>query len=110
MGEILKIELERLKLKHACIGDVRSIGLFASIEMVKNKKTKEPLVPYNAAGKAAKIAKEISDRLMAKGLYTLVRWMFLSIAPPLSIKEDELRQGLKIIDDVLDFVDTLTEN
>jgi taurine--2-oxoglutarate transaminase len=110
MGNILSVELERLKLKHACIGDVRSIGLFASIELVKNKKTKEPLVPYNAAGKAGKIAKEISDRLMAKGLYTLVRWMFLSIAPPLSIKEDELRQGLKIIDDVLDFVDTLTEN
>ena len=82
----------------------------AGFEMVKNKKTKEPLVPYNAAGQAAKVAKEISDRLMAKGLYTLVRWMFLSIAPPLSIKEDELRQGLKIIDDVLDFVDTLTEN
>jgi taurine--2-oxoglutarate transaminase len=109
MGEILKGELETLKSKHACIGDVRSIGLFASIEMVKNKKTKEPLVPYNAAGKAGKPAKEISDRLMSKGLYTLVRWMFLSIAPPLSIKEDELRQGLNIIDEVLDFVDTLTE-
>jgi len=76
---------------------------------VKNKNTKAPLVPYNAAGQAARIAKEISDRLMSKGLYTLVRWMFLSIAPPLSIKEDELRQGLKIIDDVLDFVDTLTD-
>ena len=77
--------------------------------MVKNKKTKEPIVPYNAAGKDGKTAKEISDRLMSKGLYTLVRWMFLSIAPPLSIKEEELRQGLNIIDEVLDFVDTLTE-
>jgi len=109
MGEILNGELQRLKSKHACIGDVRSIGLFASIELVKNKKTKEPLVPYNAAGKAGKISKEISERLMSKGLYTLVRWMFLSIAPPLSIQEEQLRQGLKIIDEVLDFVDTLTD-
>ena len=61
MGEILKVELERLKLKHACIGDVRSIGLFASIEMVKNKKTKEPLVPYNAAGQAAKVANRLKE-------------------------------------------------
>jgi taurine--2-oxoglutarate transaminase len=110
MGEILKSELQKLKEKHACVGDVRSIGLFASIELVKNKKTKEPLVPYNATGEAAKIAKEISARLMSKGLFTLVRWMFLSIAPPLPIKEDQLRQGLRIIDEVLDFVDTLTES
>jgi taurine--2-oxoglutarate transaminase len=110
MGEILKSELQKLKEKHICVGDVRSIGLFASIELVKNKKTKEPLAPYNATGEAAKIAKEISARLMSKGLFTLVRWMFLSIAPPLSIKEDQLRQGLRIIDEVLDFVDTLTES
>jgi len=110
MGEVLKSELEKLKSKHACVGDVRCLGLFASIEMVKNKKTKEPLVPYNAAGKAGRIAKEISGRLMSQGLYTLVRWMFLSIAPPLTIGEEQLRQGLAIIDDVLDFVDTLTEN
>ena len=110
MGEILIQELEKLKLKHACVGDVRSLGLFASIEMVKNKKTKEPLVPYNAAGRAGRIAKEIAGRLMAQGLYTLVRWMFISIAPPLTIGEAQLRQGLDIIDDVLDFADTLTEN
>ena len=89
---------------------MRSFELFASIEMVKNKKTKEPLVPYNATGKAGRIAKEISGRLMALGLYALVRWMFLSIAPPLTIGEEQLRQGLGIIDAVLDYVDTLTEN
>lgn len=109
MGEILNGELQRLKSNHACVGDVRSLGLFATIELVKNKKTREPLVPYNATGKVGKVAKDISDRLMAKGLYTLVRWMFLSIAPPLTIREEQLRQGLKIIDEVLDFVDTLTE-
>lgn len=109
MGKILKAELERLKEKHACVGDARSIGLFASLELVKNKKTKEPLSPYNAMGKAAANSNEIFKRLWAKGLFTLVRWMFLSIAPPLSINEDQLREGLSIIDEVLDYGDTLTE-
>ncbi|UCD70907.1 MAG: aminotransferase class III-fold pyridoxal phosphate-dependent enzyme [Syntrophobacterales bacterium] len=109
MGSILKAELERLKEKHACVGDARAIGLFSCLELVKNKRTKEPLSPYNAMGKAAENSTEISKHLMARGLFTFVRWMFLFIAPPLSISEDQLREGLSIIDEVLDYADTLTE-
>ncbi len=109
MGKILKAELERLKEKHACVGDARAIGLFSCLELVKNKKTKEPLSPYNAMGKAAANSTEIFKRLMERGLFTFVRWMFLFINPPLSINEDQLREGLSIIDEVLDYGDTLTE-
>lgn len=109
MGTILKTELKRFKEKHASVGDVRAIGLFSCIELVKNKRTKEPLSPYNAMGKAAENSTEIFKRLMAKGLFTFVRWMFLFIAPPLSINEAQLREGLSIIDEVLDYADTLTE-
>ena len=109
MGSILKAELERLKEKHACVGDARAIGLFSCLELVKNKRTKEPLSPYNAMGKAAENSTEIFKRLMARGLFTFVRWMFLFIVPPLSINEDQLREGLSIIDEVLDYADTLTE-
>ena len=109
MGEILKTELEKLKEKHACVGDARSIGLFSCLELVKNKKTKEPLSPYNAMGKAAENSKEIFKRLMARGLFASVRAMFLFIVQPLSIHEDQLREGLSIIDEVLDYADTLTE-
>jgi len=109
MGSILKTELEGLKEKHACVGDARAIGLFSCLELVKNKKTKEPLSPYNAMGKAAQNSTEILKRLMAGGLFTFVRWMFLFIVPPLSINEDQLREGLSIIDKVLDYADTLTE-
>ena len=108
MGSILKTELERLKEKHACVGDARAIGLFSCLELVKNKKTREPLSPYNAMGKAAENSTEISKRLMARGLFTLVRWMFLFIVPPLPINEAQLREGLSIIDEVLDYADTLT--
>jgi len=108
-GVILKTELEKLKEKHACVGDVRAIGLFSCLELVKNKKTKEPLSPYNAIGKAEEKSREIFKRLMAKGLFTFVRWMFLFVVPPLSINEDQLREGLNIIDEVLDYADTMTE-
>jgi taurine--2-oxoglutarate transaminase len=109
MGDILKSELEILKEKHACVGDARSIGLFSCLELVKSKKTKEPLSPYNAMGKAAENSREIYSRLMAKGLFTFVRWMYLFMVPPLSINEEQLREGLRIIDEVLDYADTLTE-
>lgn len=48
LGEIL----EEMKEKHPCVGDVRYIGLFSAIELVKDKKTKEPLVPYGKDEKA----------------------------------------------------------
>ncbi len=109
LGDILSSELSQMQERHPCIGDVRCLGLFGCIELVKNRKTKEPLVPYNAKGKKAQASKEITKRLMKKGVYTPMRWMFLSISPPLSISEDELRQGLAVIDDVLGYADSLTE-
>lgn len=109
MGEILKAELERLKEKHVCVGDARSIGLFGCFELVKNRKTKDPIVPYNAKGKLAATTNEINKRLMAKGVFAPARWMFMPIAPPLCITEDQLREGLSVMDEVLEYVDTLTE-
>lgn len=109
LGVILKEELDKLKEKHACVGDARAIGLFSCLELVKNKETKVPLVPYNPSGKEAAISTEILQRLMAKGLFTFVRWMFLFAVPPLCINEEQLREGLAIIDEVLDYADTLTE-
>ncbi len=108
MGEIVRKELEAMKSKHRSVGDARGIGLFWAIELVKNKKTKEPLVKWNAMGADAAAAKEINKRLLEGGVYTTVRWNFLFVVPPLCIKESELREGLSVIDKVLDYADTLT--
>jgi taurine--2-oxoglutarate transaminase len=106
MGEILNAELDRLKSKHVCVGDARSIGLFGCLDLVKNRHTKEPISLKH-------YSKEISRRLMDKGLYSPVGSMqpimILFIAPPLTIGEHQLGEGLGIIDEVLDYVDTLTE-
>ncbi len=109
LGQVLADELNHMAKRHPCIGDVRCLGLFACLELVKNKNTKVPLVPYDAKGEEAQPSKEISKRLMQKGVYTPMRWMFLSISPPLSITEEQLRQGLTVVDDVLDSADSLTE-
>ena len=107
MGDILKSQLQRLKDKHVSVGDVRAIGLFGCLELVKNRDTKEPL-------NSKQYAKEINKRFMAKGLYCPVGTMqpitFIDIVPPLIIQEGQLQEGLDIIDEVLDYVDTLTEN
>jgi len=107
IGRILKLELENIKQRHPSVGDVRCMGLFACIELVKSRVTKEPLIPYNASGKQAALSKEITKRIMENGVYVPVRWMFLPISPPLSISEDELKNGLKVIDELLFFVDKL---
>jgi len=107
MGQIVREELEAMKAKHRSVGDVRGIGLFWAIELVKNKKTREPLVKWNAMGADAAAAKEINKRLLEGGVYTTVRWNFLFVVPPLCIKENELREGLGVIDKVLEYADTL---
>lgn len=87
MGE----QLEDLKARHPSVGDVRSIGLFAAIELVKDRETKEPLP-------AAPLAKPCRER----GLSTFFPANLIFVAPPLCITETELRDGLQIIDQVLE--------
>jgi taurine---2-oxoglutarate transaminase len=107
MGEVIRKETEAMKAKHRSLGDARGIGLFWALELVKNRGTREPLVKWNAMGAEGAAAREINKRLLEGGVYTTVRWNYLFIAPPLCIKEGELREGLKVIDKVLDYTDTL---
>jgi len=109
MEKVVRKELEAMNARHPSVGDVRGIGLFWAIELVKDKKTREPLVKWNAAGAEGAQSREINRRLLEGGVYTTVRWNFLFVVPPLCIKEDELREGLTVIDKVLDYADTLTK-
>ena len=102
VGKVLGELLEEIKEKHACVGDVRYIGLFSAVEFVKNKKTKEPLVPYaDQSGTMGKIIGLLRER----GFATFGRENNINIAPPLIITEEELREAIKIFDEVLDIVD-----
>ena len=109
MEKVVREELEAMKARHPSVGDVRGIGLFWAIELVKDKKTREPLVKWNAMGPEGAQTREINKRLLEGGVYTMVRWNFLFVVPPLCIKADELKEGLDVIDRVLDYADTLTK-
>ncbi|MBS7525996.1 aminotransferase class III-fold pyridoxal phosphate-dependent enzyme [Fusibacter paucivorans] len=103
MGAILGDLLETLKSKHACVGDVRYIGLFSAVELVKDKATKEALVPYD--GDPDKLMPKINGMLSERGFSTYTHENCIIVAPPLIINEAELKEAMAIMDDVLTIVD-----
>jgi taurine--2-oxoglutarate transaminase len=91
MAELLA-DLER---RHAIVGSVRSLGLFGIVELVKDKRTREPLAPFN--GTSDEMVR-LGRFFREQGLYTFVRWNTFFTNPPLTISDDELRHGFDIID------------
>lgn len=103
-GVFLGKLLEALKERHPSVGDVRYIGLFSALELVKNKKTREPLIEVRALG-ANKTMKGITGMLAAKGFYTYAHRNNVIVTPPLIISEAELTEAMGILDEVLSEVD-----
>jgi taurine--2-oxoglutarate transaminase len=97
--------LQEMEKSHASVGDVRAIGLFGCIELVRDKRTREPLVPFNASGPAAAPQNQIKKWLGEEGLFTFVRWNQIYLAPPLVVTEDELSDAMDRLDRVLGRVD-----
>jgi taurine--2-oxoglutarate transaminase len=105
MGEMLGRRLEDLKEEHASVGDVRYIGLFSVIELVRDKGTREPLAPWNAKAEELGVMAQVLPALRERGLSTFVKWNWIFVVPPLCVTEEELREGLSIVDEVLDMTD-----
>ncbi len=99
VGKHLGQQLEAIKAKHPSVGDVRYIGLFSALEIVKNRKTKEPIDPLTAVQKV----------LRAEGLFTFNFHNILFVVPPLCITEMQLDEGLAIIDKALGVTDAMVE-
>lgn len=103
IGAVLGETLENFKEKHASVGDVRYIGLFSCVELVKDKKTKEPLVSYGRDPEG--VMGKIIGMLKAKGFMTYSHENMIFICPPLIITEEQLKEELVKLDEVLDVVD-----
>jgi taurine---2-oxoglutarate transaminase len=99
MGNYLGKRLEELKNKHQSVGDVRYIGLFTALEIVKNRKTKALIDPL------AETAKYLRDQ----GLFTFIFHNVIFIVPPLCINSAQLDEGLEIVDRALNLTDQLYE-
>ena len=103
VGKHLGEVLENLKAKHKSVGDVRYIGLFGGVELVKDRATHEPLVPWgqDPAGVMGAIVKE----LKARGFVTYSHENVIIVAPPLIITEAQIDEELAKLDEVLSIVD-----
>ncbi len=105
MGEALAAELPRLAARHPCVGEARGLGLLWALELVKDRATREPLVPFNAKGEAAGPMRRLTEAAMARGLYLRTRFNLMLVAPPLTITHAEFDEGLAILDEVLALAD-----
>jgi taurine--2-oxoglutarate transaminase len=104
-GRFLAEALPRLAEKHPSVGDVRGLGLFWGLELVRDRESREPLVPFNASGADMAPVARMAKAAMDKGLYLMTHWNVLMVAPPLVISREELEEGLSILDDALALAD-----
>jgi taurine--2-oxoglutarate transaminase len=105
MGEKLLSELRTLGERHASIGDVRGRGLFAAIELVKDRRSKEMLERWN--GPSSALANALKAALLQRDVYVFCRWNMLFVAPPLPVTDEELAIGVRAIDEALEVADRL---
>lgn len=104
-GAYLEKKMEALINKHPSIGDFRNTGLLGCIELVKNRETKEQLIPWNAKGSEGAISAKIAGKLRDLGMFTFLKWNFIFIAPPLIITEEQIDEGVAIISEALEIAD-----
>ncbi len=105
MGLHLENQIHHLKQVHPSIGDFRNTGLLGCIELVKDRTTKEPIVPWNARPTDSEPTIQLAQKMRELGMFTFIKWNFIFLAPPLCITAQEIDQGIEIIDEVLSFAD-----
>src|SRR5262245_34243737 len=105
VGAYLGAGLHELASRHASIGDVRGLGCFWGVELVKSRETREMLVPFNAAGEAAAPVGRLAKAALERGLYLMTHWNVIMAVPPLTITRDEVDDGLAILHEALAVAD-----
>lgn len=108
LGAVLMAELQRIQQRHPTVGDVRGKGLFAAIELVKDRGTRAPLMPareepYAARGGLGAIKRALDEA----GVMVFTRPNLIGISPPLCITEEQLLEGLAALDRALDHADAM---
>jgi taurine--2-oxoglutarate transaminase len=92
--------------KHPSVGDVRGMGLFWAVELVKNRTTKEPFnTPQDKAARKPLLIDQVSAEMAKRGVTVLAWVSHLVIAPPLVITEEQLDEGIAALDAALDIAD-----
>lgn len=104
-ADVIGPELAKLADRHPSVGEVRGIGVFWALELVRDRATREPLVPFNATGADAQPMNELATACKRQGVWPFTHFNRVHVVPPCTISESELRQGLAVLDDALDVAD-----
>jgi taurine--2-oxoglutarate transaminase len=100
-SRVVEPRLREIAAAHPSVGDVRGLGLFWAVDLVRDRETRTPLVPFNASGADAAPMAAVAAACKRAGLWPFIHFNRLHVAPPLVISEAELRRGLDIIDEAL---------
>ena len=104
-GSYLGDGLRGLAAAHPSIGEVRGLGCFWGVELVKSRETREMLVPFNASGEAAAPVARLAKAALERRLYLMTHWNVIMVVPPLTVTSEEVDEGLAILDEVLAIAD-----
>ena len=105
VSKYLDKKLHELMDKHKSIGDIRGLGHFWAVELVKNRKTKEPFNVKSDKFKKPLLMDKIANEALKQGLYIHNWYDHFTVAPPLNITEKEVDEGIEIFDKVLKIAD-----
>ncbi|MCJ7623275.1 MAG: aminotransferase class III-fold pyridoxal phosphate-dependent enzyme, partial [Anaerolineaceae bacterium] len=101
-GQVLHRMLVGLQEHHPSVGDVRSIGLFGVIELVRNRITREPMAPYNGTSPEMDALKRF---ILDQGIFLYIHWHTILIIPPLIISPEQLIEGFNVLERALEITD-----
>jgi taurine--2-oxoglutarate transaminase len=104
-AEVIGPGLRELADRHPSVGEVRGLGVFWAVELVRDRKTREPLVPYNASGADARPMNDFATACKERGLWPFTHFNRTHVVPPCTTTADEVREGLAILDEALEVAD-----
>ena len=106
LGEdVIGPALRDLASRHPSIGEVRGLGVFWALELVRSRETREPLVPFNASGPDAAPINEVAAACKQRGLWPFTHFNRVHVVPPCTITADEVAEGVAILDEALSVAD-----
>jgi taurine--2-oxoglutarate transaminase len=97
--------LREIAERHPSVGEVRGLGVFWALELVRDRHTREPLVPFNAGGADAKPMTDFAAACKQRGLWPFTHFNRTHVVPPCTTTADEVREGLAILDEALTVAD-----
>ncbi len=98
-GEYLLRRLGEIRDAHPSVGEVRGLGLFAAVELVKNRATREPFNTEDdkLAGRPL-VVDQVTAAMLKEGVFCVGWVSHLIVAPPLIVTREELDRALDVLD------------